>query len=113
MQECHRIMRENAASIHTIDLKDHLNKALNNLRFSHSFWESKFISNSGFYTNRIRYSEMLKIFKNTGFSISIVSKKTWSELPTPRKYIAHPFNLLTDDELCVSEFTVVLRRSNL
>ena len=113
MQECQRIMNENGVSVHTIDLKDHLSKALNNLRFHHNFWESEFISSSGFYTNRIRYSKMLEIFEHAGFSISIVSKNTWDELPTPRKHIAHPFDLLTDDELCVSKFTVLLNHSNL
>jgi hypothetical protein len=56
---------------------------------------------------------MLEIFEHAGFSISIVSKNTWDELPTPRKHIAHPFDLLTDDELCVSKFTVLLNHSNL
>jgi SAM-dependent methyltransferase len=108
IQETKRVMNKKGNSVHTVDLKDHLSKALNNLRFQNSFWESKFISSSGFYTNRIRYSQMLQIFEDAGFLNKIINKNVWEEIPTSKKYIAHPFNLLTDDELCVSEFTVLL-----
>jgi len=112
MQECQRVMNSKGVSVHSIDLKDHLGKALNNLRFHNDFWESKFISSSGFYTNRIRYSEMLEIFEYAGFSINVISQNAWDELPTPRKYMAKPFDLLTDNELCVSEFIVLLKHKN-
>jgi hypothetical protein len=30
-------------------------------------WESVFMTNSGFYTNRIGYTEMVSIFREAGF----------------------------------------------
>ena len=113
IKECQRISKRSGASVHSIDLKDHLSNALNNLRFTHNFWESKFISSSGFYTNRIRYSKMLEIFEHSGFSVKVISKNKWDELPTPRKSFAYPFNLLMNDELRVSEFTVLLKHRDL
>ncbi|HAC66287.1 MAG TPA: methyltransferase, partial [Cyanothece sp. UBA12306] len=57
MLELRRIIRDNGICSHKVDLKDHLQKALNNLRFSEQVWESDFMSQSGFYTNRIRYTQ--------------------------------------------------------
>lgn len=73
MLELHRILRPNGVCSHVVDLKDHLGGALNNLRFSEKLWESNFMASSGFYTNRIRYSEMLDIFHQAGFSVEVVN----------------------------------------
>jgi len=109
-RECSRVLKLSGVSVHSVDLKDHLNKALNNLRFTDKFWEFDFIANSGFYTNRIRYSEMIKIFEKSGFTTKVIKKNKWTELPTPREHLAYPFNLMNDDELLVSDFTVVLKK---
>ena len=69
-EEIYRILKPNGIVSHTIDLRDHLNGGLNNLRFSKQIWESNLMSKSGFYTNRIRYSDMINIFEETGFKVS-------------------------------------------
>jgi len=109
IHECQRVMKENGVSVHSIDLKDHLDRALNNLRFNNSFWESNFISSSGFYTNRIRYRDMLELFKHAKFSVEVVSINRWEKLPTPRKSLTTEFNSLSEENMLVSEFTVLLR----
>lgn len=65
--ELFRILKPNGVCVHRVDLKDHLGGSLNNLRFSESVWEGKIFSNSGFYTNRIRFNEIIAIFSNAGF----------------------------------------------
>ena len=75
MRELRRVIRPNGTCSHVIDLKDHLGSALNNLRFSERVWESDFMANSGFYTNRIRYSEMMDMFRQAGFSVEVVDVK--------------------------------------
>jgi len=112
IHECQRVMKESGVSVHSIDLKDHLDKALNNLRFNNNFWESSFISSSGFYTNRIRYSGMLEIFKHAHFSVEVVSINRWEKLPTPRQSLSDQFYALSDDNLLVSEFTVLLKHTD-
>ncbi|WP_204138883.1 class I SAM-dependent methyltransferase [Halomicronema sp. CCY15110] len=108
MKELRRIIRENGKCSHTIDLKDHLGGSLNNLRFSGRVWESEFMASSGFYTNRIRYSEMIRLFEATGFAVEVTDIQRWDSLPIPRAKLAQEFQHLSDDELCVQEFTVIL-----
>jgi SAM-dependent methyltransferase len=109
LRELRRILRPNGACSHLIDLKDHLERRLNNLRFPEWVWESNFMAQSGFYTNRIRYSEMLDLFRKADFDVEIINIKRWSELPTPRAKLAQKFRHLSDDELCVRSLSVVLR----
>ena len=79
--ELRRVLKSNGTSSHEIDLKDHLGFSLNNLRFSKNLWESNLFSNSGFYTNRLRYSEIINIFKKNNFKVNIIRQKKWNELP--------------------------------
>lgn len=109
MREIRRTLREDGICSHRVDLMDHLGGALNNLRFSERMWESNFMATSGFYTNRIRYSEMLGLFENAGFKAEVVQIDRWERLPTPRLKLAKPFRSLPEEELCVYGFDVVLR----
>jgi SAM-dependent methyltransferase len=109
LQELRRILGSAGLCSHCIDLKDHLGEALNNLRFSESAWESALLANSGFYTNRIRYSEMLMLFRQAGFEPEVVQLARWPRVPTPKGKLSAPFALLSDEELRVSGFDVVLR----
>jgi predicted SAM-dependent methyltransferase len=108
VKEMRRIIREDGKCSHTIDLKDHLGGSLNNLRFSEQVWESEFMASSGFYTNRIQYSEMLELFESAGFSVDVTDVQRWDSLPIARNKLAKEFRHLSDDELRVQEFTVIL-----
>lgn len=91
-------------------LKDRLGGTLNNLRFSDATQEEKLFRNSGFYTNRIRFGEMLDPFKRAGFECHLPRVIRWETLPTPRgksKCIAHE---VPEKGVLVSGFDVVLRR---
>lgn len=109
MKELRRIIRDNGACSHEVDLKDHLGGALNNLRFSRELWESDFMANSGFYTNRVRYSEMLAMFRKANFETEVIEVKRWSKLPINRSQISKEFRHLSDEELCISGFIVLLK----
>lgn len=109
MHQLRRVLRPGGVCSHVVDLRDMLGGSLNNLRFSESIWESDFMAESGFYTNRIRYSEMLDLFTRAGFRSEVVEKKCWDRLPTPRSKMVDPFRSLPEEELCVSGFEVVLQ----
>ena len=109
MCELRRVIRPDGLCSHQIDLKDHLGKSLNNLRFPEHIWESRWVTNSGFYTNRIRYSEMINKFEAAGFSVEVVDVDRWPGLPIPKNKLSRDFRHLSDEELCVSRFDVVLR----
>ena len=111
MRELHRILRSDGICSHRVDLKDHLGGDLNNLRFSNRLWESNWFSNSGFYTNRLRYSEMINFFKLAGFDVQTVSVNRWTSSPTPRRLMSIEFQSLSEEDLLVKEFDVLLRPS--
>ena len=92
--ELKRILKPNGLISNRIDLRDHLGHSLNNLRFSSRVWESNFMKKSGFYTNRIRYFEMLAIFKNTGFNVESNVIETWDKLPIARSKLSSNFALV-------------------
>ena len=108
LRELRRIQRSDGVSSHNICISDILGGKLNDLRFSDRIWESSFMANSGFYANRIRYSELLQHFKEAGFEPRIYHMVRWKELPTPRRKMAHEFAVLPEEELQVRGFDVLL-----
>ena len=108
MRELRRILKPAGKASHRIDLRDHLADSLNNLRFGERLWEKEWLASSGFYTNRLRFSELCNSFREAGFAVDVVSVDRWRELPTPRAKIAAPFSRMADDELLVSGFDVIL-----
>ena len=106
--ELRRIHRPDGVSSHCISITDILGAKLNDLRFSDRIWESSFMAKSGFYTNRIRYAEMLQLFRQAGFEPEVRRVQRWTVLPTPRRKMARQFATLLEDELRVSGFDVTL-----
>jgi len=109
LRELRRVTATGGASSHVIDLQDHLAHGLNNLRFSDRVWESRLFASSGFYTNRVRRSDLLRLFDETGFETEVVAEARWERLPTPRARLAPRFRSLSDDDLLVHNLEVVLR----
>src|SRR6478609_222313 len=106
--ETHRILKPGGVASHAIDFQDHLQYALNNLRFSERVWESRLMSRSGFYTNRITWPEMERIFADSGFSVHPVGFLRWPQLPTPQSKMAEPFRNMEPEDLMVKGANVVL-----
>jgi hypothetical protein len=67
------------------------------------------MAESGFYTNRILYSEMMALFRQAGFAVDVLEVNHWDRLPTPRPKLCGHFQHLSEDELCISGFEVILR----
>ena len=82
---------------------------LNSLRFSQNIWESNFMVNSGFYTNRLRYSQFLELFREAGFATEVVQIRQWDVLPTPKPQLFKKFIAMSDEELSVYSFSVILQ----
>ena len=109
MRECRRVIKTTGIASHRIDLKDHLGGGLNNLRFSERLWESDFFVRSGFYTNRIRYSEILSLMQTAGFEVEVVNVDRWDRLPIHRQKLHPVFSKFSDEDLLISGFDVLLR----
>jgi SAM-dependent methyltransferase len=109
-KEMRRILKPNGVASHQIDFRDHLQNGLNNLRFRERIWESEFMASSGFYTNRLNWPTMEKLFRDVGFSVELRSVRTWPKgLPTPQRSMALPFKSMLAEELMVMDAQVVLR----
>lgn len=108
LREMRRVLRLGGVASHTVDLQDHLGGALNNLRFPEWLWEADWFAGSGFYTNRIGYSEMMARFKAAGFVAQTQNRRDFRVFPTPKAKMALPFRAQSEDELRVSGFDVVL-----
>ncbi len=108
LTELRRIQRVDGVGSHTISIADIVGGNLNDLRFSEKTWESDFMANSGFYTNRIRYSQYLQYFTDAGFIPEVYRTASWSFLPTPRERMALEFAHLAEADLRVSGFDVYL-----
>lgn len=111
-REMHRILKPGGVASHQIDFRDHLEEALNNLRFSEGIWESNFMARSGFYTNRLPWPAMKQIFEDTGFFVEIRTVQKWpAGLPTRQRSMAVPFNHMPAEELMIMGAHVVLRHN--
>lgn len=108
LSECRRILRPTGVCSHRVGLADPMGKNLNHLRFSPRFWESGFIASAGYYTNRLRYGQMLTCFRAAGFVPTVTSTQRWPRLPVARRRLWPEFRDLSDEELLVSAFDVIL-----
>jgi SAM-dependent methyltransferase len=109
MRELCRVLVPEGCASHQVDLKDHLGGSLNNLRFSTRRWEADWLARSGFYTNRIRLTQMRELFEAAGFRVENLVTSRFTTLPLPRTSLAHEFRNLSDEDLMVSGFRVLLR----
>ena len=107
LRELRRIIRPSGAMSHDVDLKDHLSASLNSLRFPGRLWESRAFARAGFYTNRIRCSDLLARIERAGFTLRSVEKQRWDRLPIARGALATPFASLPDDDLLVRDVSVI------
>lgn len=110
MSELYRVMSADGICSHRVDLKDHLGGGLNNLRVGSGWWEREWMARSGFYTNRLRFSEIIHLFETAGFAVEVVAVNRWPAQPLQRSALAPEFRGLSDDDLLIKEFDVLLRR---
>lgn len=110
IQETYRVLEPGGIASHKIDLKDHLGGGLNNLRFPRIIWESNLFASSGFYTNRLRVSEIINILKKTGFKIIDLNETRWISSPLARHRLSCEFSNFSENDLRVSGIDIVLQK---
>jgi SAM-dependent methyltransferase len=108
LRETRRLLRPDGYSSHVIDIRDHLGESLHSLRFPAKVWESSWFAKSGFYTNRLRYGEIVKIAEQAGFEVTTSETITWPTLPLAKSRLRPEYQAMDDDDLRVSSFTIVL-----
>ena len=109
-RELHRILKDDGQASHNVNLQDHLQHSLNSLRFAESLWESDFFAHSGFYTNRLRCTESLKIMEKAGFRVADLNRGFWESLPLPKTLLHPDFQHFSDEELRTRTYSVLLAK---
>lgn len=110
ISEMFRVLSPGGVMSHKIDYKDCISGGLNNLRFSNSVWESSIFRSSGFYTNRTRHNQMIKLFLSFGFEIIENNITYFDKLPISKKALSKDFSNLTESDLMVSGCHIVARK---
>ncbi|HEX9809225.1 MAG TPA: class I SAM-dependent methyltransferase [Alphaproteobacteria bacterium] len=111
LRQTWRILRPGGTASHNIDFRDHLGGGLDHLRFSERLWEAPwFARRSGFYTNRLRPSEMARAFEEADFAAAVETGARWDRLPIARERLDAAFRALPDEELAVQTMRAVLRK---
>jgi hypothetical protein len=112
VHELRRLLVTDGCASHQVDLKDHLGGGLNNLRFPSRWWEAEWMARSGFYTNRIRLAEMMRVFAAEGFTVEHLATSRFESPPLSRSSLAGEFRDVPDEDLMVSDFHIVLRAAS-
>jgi len=97
-------------SSHQIDLRDHLARSLNSLRFSPQVWESRFFSHPNIYTNRLRASEIVEIFQRVGYRVIQNTPYQWDTLPLAKAKLHTAFHQFSDDDLRTHSLWLVVEK---
>lgn len=111
-EQMFRVSKGTTQHYHVVDFQDHLDHSLNNLRFSHTIWESEFFASSGFYTNRIRPAEMRRKFEKAGFTVRSENESHWIDLPLNRSKMDPYFREMPERELLMRGVTLRLFKSD-
>jgi len=110
IKEMRRVICDQGVMSHNIDLMDHMNYSLNSLRFSKKLWESEFFAKSGFYTNRLRYSQFIKYFMDNDFIISYKDSGVWSDYPMNLNKLNNDFVGLSEKDILTRTMHITARQ---
>lgn len=110
MHSLFRLLRRGGISSHRVDLQDHLANSLHSLRFSRAAWESGIMANSGFYTNRLRASQILNVIQAVGYQIKKYQPNMWQELPVSQHKLHSDFANFEPRDLMVRGFDIIAHR---
>jgi hypothetical protein len=104
-----RIMKTGSLSVHRIDLRDMLSGGLNQLRFSTDVWETFLFQNSGFYTNRLRSNEWVKLFEDFGLPCAINVVKRFETMPIQRNSLSKEYRDISSEVLLNCTVDLIVR----
>lgn len=109
LRQLRRVLKPGAITSHQVDLQDHLEAGLNNLRFPDRVWETPFFAEAGFYTNRLSVSDHEAAFRAAGFVIEKLERQQFAEMPIARRALAEQFRARDSADLMVRGFHIVAR----
>ena len=105
-----RVTRPGGTGSHRIDFRDMLGGSINNLRIPSRLWEQDWFAGSGFYTNRLRFSQVIGRFRVAGFEILEADPKRFGALPEAASRRCREFAAVTGEDLIINACNLVVRR---
>ena len=121
LKEAKRILKDDCIAIHFIDLSDHFQHqhqhqdnsitSINFLRYSEKEWD-KIAGNEFAYCNRLRASDYLVLFKDSGFDVCRQEGQEDKEAREALRkgfVVDERFREYSVDELCVTQLRVAMR----
>ena len=109
LKELHRVLKSGSVCVSLLDFRDHLSGSINHLGFSKKIWESYLFRNSGFYTNRLRPSQMINLFSKNRFEVSIFRQDFLDKIVLPRTKLSKDYRNLSDDDLRTTGMILVAK----
>jgi hypothetical protein len=109
LRELRRLIHPQGVAVHSVDLRDTMGQSLNHLRFSRKVWESGWFHDAGFYTNRLRLSELNSLTRGAGFEPDVVELNRWPKPPLPRHKLAAPYRETSQEDYEAMTIRVVHR----
>jgi len=112
IEKINLLLKKGGITYHQVDLKDHVHIRdkcyLDFLKYPEKYW--RFIGD----TNRIRYSQYLKIFKKFNFDLlEINSRKLKSKgISIIKKDFNKEFQKLSDEDLSIISFNILAKKPN-
>lgn len=111
VRNINRVLKVNGYSFHQIDLRDHLNNKtmpFNFYKYAEPTWETA-TSQTIFYTNRLRCTDWLRLFRDNGFEITYLYKYRRDSADLPKKidsrFVSYPV-----DDLHVSALDILVKK---
>ncbi|HYO09346.1 MAG TPA: class I SAM-dependent methyltransferase [Tepidisphaeraceae bacterium] len=109
LRHLRRVVRPDGTTVHSIDLRDTMGQSLNHLRFSEKRWESDWFRKAGFYTNRLRVSEIVRLGREAGFEPDLDEVNRWPQIPVARRKLDAAYQSAPDEDLLVATIRIILR----
>ena len=111
LKNLYRVMKKDSKSSHYIDFKDMLFGRFNHLIVNNLIWESSIIRSCFFYTNRLRKSQMIRLFKENGFHVTIIEEKSLlNDLKIKRNSLSKNFFSISEDDLSCSSMHILVQK---
>jgi len=105
-----RITRPGGVGSHRIDFRDMLGGSVNNLRIPSRLWEQDWFAGAGFYTNRLRLSQVLGRFRGAGFELVDIAIERFQTVPEAASRRCREFAGVTPEDLMIRACDLVVRR---
>lgn len=110
MEEIYRMMKPGGMAYHTVDLKDHFGGGKNHLRYPDNVWHNEIHYKLDNYTNRLTCTEICNLAEEIGFEIVFIEKRKYKELPLKRNELSTELRGMSNEDLLISDFILVLRK---